>query len=194
MMANRDTDMPAVTDSRARSLSVEVDPGETPWTVLGELDLEAVVREIAAAIAVHAKLPAISTTATLVLGCDAEVRALNDTWRGQNKPTNVLSFPSAPVPGANPVRPCFLGDVIIARETLAREAAEQGIAPADHFRHLALHGLLHLLGYDHETDTQAHEMETLETRILASIGVSDPYAGTEPIGALPSPATATGRS
>jgi probable rRNA maturation factor len=86
-----------------------------------------------------------------------------------------------------------LGDVIIAEETLAREAGEQGIATADHFRHLAVHGLLHLLGYDHEIETEANAMEMLETRILGSIGVRDPYAGTEPIDDPPSPASATGR-
>jgi probable rRNA maturation factor len=198
MMAKRDSVMSEAKQSSSGSLSVEVDAGETAWTALGDLDVEAAVREIATAIAGHVGLPAARATATLVLSSDAEVRALNGKWRDQDKPTNVLSFPSAPIPskrvaGSHPGQPRFLGDVIIAEETLAREAGDQGIATADHFRHLAVHGLLHLLGYDHEIEAEANTMEMLETRILGSIGVRDPYAGTEPVDDPPSPASATGR-
>jgi probable rRNA maturation factor len=188
-----------MTAPRARSrcgprLSVEIEIGEQPWTVLGALDPTSAVEEVAAAVVAHVELPAAATTATLALATDAEVRTLNKTWRSQDKPTNVLSFPSALPPGGLDGRARFLGDVVLAEETLAREAADQGITPADHFRHLVLHGLLHLLGYDHETDAQAHEMETLEVRILAAIGVADPYAATEPVASPPPTAQTTRRA
>ena len=110
---------------------------------------------------------------SLVLTDDAEQRILNRDWRGIDKSTNVLSFPQiepfAPVSG-------LLGDIILARETLSREAEEQGVTFDDHFTHLVVHGFLHLLGYDHMDDDEALAMESLETQILASLGVADPYA------------------
>jgi probable rRNA maturation factor len=114
-------------------------------------------------------------TLTLVLSGDDEVRDLNLRWRGLDKPTNVLSFPSEDeaFPGGPP--PHF-GDVILAWETVAREAAEQNKPVAAHASHLIVHGVLHLFGYDHQDDDDASVMETLETRILAGLGISDPYA------------------
>lgn len=166
-----------------RELRVDVVADDPQWTALGALDPTAVIAEVTAAISAHLVLPAALTTATVALCSDAEVRALNSTWRGLDEPTNVLSFPS-PEP-ASPARHAaserFLGDVILAEETLACEAADLAIDSVDHFRHLVLHGLLHLLGYDHETDAEAAVMEALETRILHSIGVADPYIGTEPV-------------
>ena len=111
----------------------------------------------------------------IVLTDDAAIRELNRRWRGRDKPTNVLSFPAhglAP-PGSGP-RP--LGDVVIAYETMAREAQEQGLPLEHHLTHLAVHGFLHLLGYDHESDTEAETMERLERDILACLDVPDPYA------------------
>jgi probable rRNA maturation factor len=111
----------------------------------------------------------------IVLTDDAAIRALNHRWRGRDKPTNVLSFPAHGVvpPGSGP-RP--LGDVVIAYETMAREAQEQGLPLTHHLTHLAVHGFLHLLGYDHESDTEAETMEQLERDILARLDVPDPYA------------------
>lgn len=110
---------------------------------------------------------------SVVLTNDAEQRALNRQWRGKDDATNVLSFaqiaPFAPVIG-------ILGDIILARETLEREAVEQGVSFADHFTHLVVHGVLHILGYDHLNDADALQMESLETKILAGLGVADPYA------------------
>lgn len=110
---------------------------------------------------------------SIVLTDDAEQRVLNRDWRGIDKSTNVLSFPQiepfGPVSG-------LLGDIILARETLEREAAEQGVSVEDHFTHLVVHGFLHLLGYDHMDDDEALAMEGLETQILTSLGVADPYA------------------
>jgi probable rRNA maturation factor len=110
---------------------------------------------------------------SMVLTDDAEQRVLNRDWRGIDQSTNVLSFPQiepfAPVSG-------LLGDIILARETLVREAAEMQVSFEDHFTHLVVHGFLHLLGYDHMDDDEALAMESLETQILASLGVADPYA------------------
>lgn len=114
---------------------------------------------------------------SLVLTGDAEQRRLNHRYRGRDAPTNVLSFPAAPQagPAAPPELPLLLGDVVIACETLAREAAEQRKPVCDHLRHLVVHGVLHLLGYDHEMEREARHMETLETAILGRLGVPDPY-------------------
>lgn len=170
----------------ARVLSIEV-AGEGPdgtstWTCLGAHDPVALATEVAAAIGAFVALPAADTTASLMLSDDAGVRVLNKQWRGLDKPTNVLSFPMQAPPGARGRGPFGLGDIVIAQETLAREAAAMSLSPQDHFRHLVLHGLLHLLGYDHENDDEAEVMEALETRILATLGVADPYAGSDPIG------------
>lgn len=109
---------------------------------------------------------------SIVLLDDAEQRVLNRDWRQIDKPTNVLSFPQiepfGPVVG-------ILGDITLARETLEREAAELGKSFTDHFTHLVVHGFLHILGYDHIDDDEALVMEGLETQILATLGIDDPY-------------------
>ena len=123
-----------------------------------------------------------------LLGCDdARIAALNADFRGKPQPTNVLSWPSedraADTPGGqpeppepgDPEDPESLGDIAISWETCAREAAGQDKPMADHVAHLIVHGLLHLLGYDHIDDADAALMEAEEVRILASMGVSDPY-------------------
>ena len=101
--------------------------------------------------------------------------AINAEWRGKDKPTNVLSFPAPrdiPIP-AGESRP--LGDIVLAYGVIAREAEEQGKTLRAHVAHLMVHGTLHLLGYDHETDVEAEEMEALETSILKGLGITDPY-------------------
>lgn len=113
--------------------------------------------------------------ASVVLADDALVRDLNRTYRRQDRPTNVLSFANDGRPeGAD--GPRLLGDVILARETVLREARDQSKSVAEHMSHLVVHGLLHLLGYDHEEAHQAERMEALEVAILAGIGIPDPYA------------------
>lgn len=114
--------------------------------------------------------------ATLVLADDDEMRSLNRVWRGKDAATNVLSFPAGETVGEPAAESCPLGDVVLAGETVLREAAAQGIVPADHVCHLVVHGMLHLLGHDHERDDAADIMEALETEVLASLGIADPYA------------------
>jgi probable rRNA maturation factor len=109
---------------------------------------------------------------SIVLTSDAEQQKLNRTWRGIDKPTNVLSFPQmapfGPVSG-------LLGDIVLARETLEREAKDLDKSFEDHFTHLVVHGFLHILGYDHIAEDEALAMEGLETQILHTLGVADPY-------------------
>jgi probable rRNA maturation factor len=119
-----------------------------------------------------------SEIALLVVGT-ARSRALNLRYRGKDRPTNVLSFPAAPglaLPGAGG-GPRPLGDIVICPAVLRREARAQGKRERDHWMHLFLHGVLHLLGHDHEHDDEARRMERLERRLLRGFGVADPYRG-----------------
>jgi probable rRNA maturation factor len=130
-------------------------------------------RAVAAAVAAARPPLEDDPELSLVFTDDAHVRVLNAQYRGKDRPTNVLSFPAAQlIPGRfGPP----LGDVVLARETIVAEAADQRLAPDDHLTHLIVHGFLHLLGYDHETDAEASAMERLETAILAMLGIADPY-------------------
>lgn len=120
----------------------------------------------------------------IVLANDAFVRTLNKTYRGKDKSTNVLSFPVSAMPaaaGGEPMwvgegRMVLLGDVVLAEETIAREAGEQDKTFADHLSHLVVHGVLHLLGHDHEENVEAEAMEALERDILEDLDIADPYA------------------
>lgn len=105
---------------------------------------------------------------SVVLSDDAQVQKLNRDYRHKDKPTNVLSFPMPPETG-------LMGDVIFARETLAREAANQGKRFEDHFVHLLIHGVLHLQGFDHQIDVDAEDMEAREVRALARLSIDNPY-------------------
>jgi probable rRNA maturation factor len=105
---------------------------------------------------------------------DSHAQQLNRTYRGKDKPTNVLSFPSPAMP-LPPGEAQHLGDIVLAFETITREAAEQKKLLLHHVSHLIVHGTLHLLGYDHETDSEAQAMEARERGILAGLGIPDPY-------------------
>jgi probable rRNA maturation factor len=108
-----------------------------------------------------------------VLVVDAKTgRRYNRQFRGRDYATNVLSFPYEPMPGESSG---LLGDLVVCAPVIAREAREQGKDPRDHYAHMAVHGALHLLGHDHEDDAAAERMEALERRILASLGIGDPY-------------------
>ncbi|HWA43465.1 MAG TPA: rRNA maturation RNase YbeY [Hypericibacter adhaerens] len=111
----------------------------------------------------------------LALGDDALLRRLNRDYRGRDKPTNVLSFPYVATPGAPEQGRRFLGDVAIARETLLAEAVAESKPAAHHLSHLIVHGVLHLLGHDHERPAEARRMEALERKVLAGLGIPDPY-------------------
>lgn len=118
---------------------------------------------------------------SVVLTSDAAVQALNRDWRGKDAPTNVLSFAvrEAGTPPPPPGVPETLGDVIVAFETTAAEAIDANKPLKDHLCHLLVHGVLHLVGYDHLEESEAEEMEGLETEVLAGLGINDPYAGLE---------------
>lgn len=115
------------------------------------------------------------SSATVVFANDIQVKALNAQFRNIDKPTNVLSFPAGGDAKDEDGQP-YLGDVILAYETLKREAAEQGLAFDHHLVHLVVHGVLHLAGYDHMSEPEASVMEALESRILARLDIADPYA------------------
>lgn len=142
-------------------------------------DAEGVVRAAVEAALMEGGPRARDTNVTIVLADDAGVRALNARFRNQDKPTNVLSFP-ARAPTTALVEKT-LGDVVLAYETVAREAAEQAKPFVHHVSHLVVHGVLHLLGYDHDADAEAQTMEALEVSALARLDIPNPYAGsTEP--------------
>lgn len=158
------------------TIEIAVDIQCPAWT--GALpDAEARCGRLAATALGAVDLPEGIVELSIVLADDATVQGLNRDWRGKDQPTNVLSFASlddedAPlVPGA----PLLLGDVVLAFETCAAEARDQGKPLANHFGHLVVHGVLHLLGYDHLDDEEAAEMESLETTLLAALGIPDPY-------------------
>ena len=133
-----------------------------------------VERAIGAAITFARPPVASGAELSLVFTDDAHVRVLNRQYRGKDAATNVLSFPAAAAkPG---VLGPLLGDIVLAVETVTREAAEQRLAFDDHLTHLIIHGFLHVVGHDHEDDAEAAVMETLETRILGHLGIADPYA------------------
>lgn len=129
-----------------------------------------------AASAEGVSVPAVAEL-SLVLTSDEGLQHLNLEYRGQDRPTNVLSFPGSwqGIARATGDAPALLGDVVMARQTVLREAAEQAKKPEAHFCHLLVHGILHLLGYDHIDDQDAATMEALEIAILGSLNIDDPY-------------------
>lgn len=148
---------------------IDIEVEDTAWTdALPQA--EALVRRAAEAALTHERADG---GVTLLLTDDASVRELNAQFRRKDSATNVLSFPAPENPEDH------LGDVALAYGVCAREAAEQGKPLGDHLQHLAVHGVLHLLGYDHIGDDEAEAMEGLERAVLAGLGVPDPYAAGE---------------
>lgn len=133
-------------------------------------DVEAVANRAA-----KAALGGVSGSVVVLLTDDETVRDLNARFRDKDRPTNVLSFPAAPMPGLT--GPAPLGDVVLALETCEAEALAQGKRLEDHLVHLVVHGVLHLLGRDHEDDSEAETMEDEERAILTTLGIADPYRG-----------------
>jgi probable rRNA maturation factor len=134
-------------------------------------------RAASAALSNGVKSAGETADLTIVLSQDDEVRELNRRWRGRNRATNVLSFPMKSL-GPDGRRP--LGDVILAFETIAREAKAAQKPLGDHLSHLVVHGVLHLMGYNHKKPAEARRMEGLEVRVLAGLGIPDPYADLPP--------------
>lgn len=154
-------------------MTVSIEVEDDAWTT--EPGLEELTRSAVRAALAGAGRADLDCEVAVLFTDDAAIAEINAEWRGKDTPTNVLSFPTPddiPVPRGEP-RP--LGDVVLAHGVIAREAAEQGKTLRDHTAHLIVHGTLHLLGHDHETDDEAEEMEALETRILKGLGISDPY-------------------
>jgi len=158
-------------------IQVTVEAGA--WTSrLSGLD-ELCEATVAAALAAEEPPQRRPAEVSVLLTDDGHIRELNRIWRGQDKATNVLSFPAQdddlpPPPAGEPV---LLGDVALAFETVEREALQEGKPLPDHVAHLLVHGVLHLLGYDHEDPAEAVAMERREALILAGLGVPDPYRG-----------------
>ncbi|WP_029417569.1 rRNA maturation RNase YbeY [Brevundimonas bacteroides] len=148
---------------------IEVEVEDAAWSA-SIADVEAVV-----ARAAKAALGVATGTVTVLLSDDETVRDLNARFRGKDRPTNVLSFPAAAIPGAD-IQP--LGDIVLGFGVCADEARAQGRSLSDHLSHLTVHGVLHLLGRDHEDDVEAEAMEAEEREILATLGVADPYLVT----------------
>lgn len=147
-----------------------------------EPDAEAVVHRAIAAAAESVDADVGDAELAVMLTDDAGIRTLNGNWRGIDKPTNVLSFPALQPTG--PVgpddAPRMLGDIAIAYQTTRKEADDEQKPFDHHLSHLAIHGFLHLIGYDHENDGEAEAMEALERQILAQLGIPDPYADQDP--------------
>jgi probable rRNA maturation factor len=138
-------------------------------------------RAVAAVLAQEDTTAAAVVEIGIVLADDARMRVLNRDFRGQDRATNVLSFPAGDHASPMAGQPRLLGDVVVALETMRREAAGDGTPLDDYLAHLLVHGTLHLLGYDHESDDEAERMEAREIALLAGLGIADPYhAGPAP--------------
>jgi probable rRNA maturation factor len=152
----------------ARVFEVEIVEDDGDWSRVTNLDsfIDAAARAAVLAADDHPE----ATLVSIALSSDANVALLNERFRSKAKPTNVLSFPAgAGAPEGQ------LGDIILALETVEREASEQGVPFEHHVQHLVVHGVLHLLGYDHETAVDAEHMEALEIATLSKLGVANPY-------------------
>jgi probable rRNA maturation factor len=161
-------------------MTVTMKPADGASSVVLELDVQ--YASTAAPLPSEAELTAWAIAAlrderpaaelTIRIVDAAESQELNRDYRGRDKPTNVLSFPFEAPPG---VASDLLGDLVICAPVVAQEAAEQGKPLTAHWAHMVIHGVLHLLGYDHEDDHEAEEMETLEVELLESMGIANPY-------------------
>ena len=157
----------------AQRLWLEIVHDSGDWSWLAEAD--AAATDAAAALARHQALTFEPASACVALSSAEALRRLNRDFRGQDKATNVLSFPAPHDARAPAGEPRHLGDVVLAAEVVRAEAEEARVPPVHHFQHLVVHGLLHLIGYDHEQDNEAAVMEGLEADILRALGIADPY-------------------
>ena len=160
-------------EALAPALDISVAVDAEPWAGWPGCEARAEQSVLAAAAWCGVKLRH-GAEVSVLLASDGQVRELNRIWRGQDKPTNVLSFPASDQ--AKLAQAPMLGDIVIAFETVAREARDEGKTFTDHFSHLVVHGFLHLVGFDHDDDAAATRMENLEREVLAGLGIGDPYA------------------
>ncbi len=161
--------MRPTTERRASPPQIDVQMQSPLWKA--QPLAEQIVRE--AVIAAASALSTADGEVSIVLTDDSTIATLNREWRGIDKPTNVLSFPASAHKTGDGAH--FLGDIVIAYETLVRECDDEDREFFHHLAHLTVHGFLHLIGYDHQTDTQADEMEGLETKIMTRMNMPDPY-------------------
>jgi probable rRNA maturation factor len=175
---------PIEPETGSGAVAIEVNAESTEWTTAVP-GAERVCERAAAAAFGTVRPNTKGAEASVILANDARIRQLNNAYRGRDEATDVLSFPimgeGGTVVSSTPDQPMLLGDIVIAFETSAAGAAAWDKPLSDHLSHLVVHGMLHLCGYDHLAEAEAKEMEQLETRILAGLGVSDPYlAGGHP--------------
>lgn len=162
----------AATHPSAMTLDIVHEAGS--WTRFGAI--EPLIEAAGEAVSRSARLKRTGPCeACVALSDDAGVRRLNAAYRAKDKPTNVLSFPAPLGRPSSSGEPRPLGDIVLAEETVLSEAREMEIDPRHHLQHLVVHGLLHLLGYDHETSEEADTMEALEVEILSTLGIANPY-------------------
>jgi probable rRNA maturation factor len=161
--------MRPASERRAAALQIDIQVQSSLW------EAQPLARQTVrdAVIAAASALSTAGGEVSIVLTDDSAIHALNRDWRGIDKPTNVLSFPAAGQKAGEDAR--LLGDIIIAYETLERECTDENRIFLHQLAHLAVHGFLHLIGYDHQTDRQAEEMEGLESKIMTRLNMPDPY-------------------
>lgn len=153
-------------------IHIDISVDEDRW---GEASLwSPLAQQCIAETTQHLKMAQSDSELSILLTSDAAIQSMNAQWRGKDKSTNVLSFPA--MAGGKPgLMPPLLGDIVLAFETISHEAQIEGKQLEHHVAHLIIHGFLHLLGYDHETDAQAREMEAMESLILGKLNIDDPY-------------------
>ncbi len=159
--------------ARQPTLSVDILVEAGAWPA--KRRLRSLVETAVKATLVEVAAEGEASELSVLFSDDANIQQLNNEWRGKDKPTNVLSFPAFPVEVGSPLPP-MLGDIALASETVTREAELENKPLEHHLTHLVVHGVLHLLGHDHEEEAEAEEMAAIERRILARLAIPDPYA------------------
>ena len=174
--------VPALSQGSGALLQIDVSMQNPIWHAL-ELDAEALCRQAVSDTLSAVGSDSVMLEISVVLEDDELLRRLNHETRGFDRPTNVLAFPGdSPGDSLPDGAPCLLGDIVLSHETIAKEARQQDKPFENHLRHLVVHGVLHLLGYGHETEVEAQTMEALETTILAGMKIPDPYrSGSKPM-------------
>ena len=156
-------------------MSVQIDIAKNAGNWSDQAAIEVIAENVVQQCFKRLHFEGAESELSIVLTNDHEIKKLNTDWRNINRATNVLSFPAFEIAVGEMPGP-MLGDIVLAIETIEREARDSSISFLDHLNHLIIHGLLHLLGYDHENDIEAEQMEALEIEILAQLGIKNPYS------------------